>query len=220
MTLAFVAMRHFGPFLGCDEPPLSWKNAGIGSFAKERLDYMPDVDETHLELKVCQGWEPITRELALRLAPNSIIRCPICRGRVRTAEHAGSNVTAHFEHVVHHRMISMAIRIPRQSNESFRVARCGTGYSKKCLASDLFVLFGWAARLLLGRVVDLVDGHELARCQGHCCYKILADPTQVFDFIARFCRIRSDEVYRRGSVRDGDEVGPCLRVTSIPARSN
>jgi hypothetical protein len=64
MTLAFVAMRHFGPFLGCDEPPLSWKNAGIGSFAKERLDYMPDVDETHLELKVCQGWEPITRELA------------------------------------------------------------------------------------------------------------------------------------------------------------
>ena len=65
-------------------------------------NHMPDVDEISFELRVSGRWQPITQELALSLAPSSIIRCPVCQGRVRVDRAGGPNV-AHFEHVVHHR---------------------------------------------------------------------------------------------------------------------
>ena len=48
---------------------------------------------------------------------------------------------------------------------------------EEVLVRDLFVRLGAVGlrSLLLGRSVDLIDGHELARRQGHCCYEVLAD---------------------------------------------
>jgi len=63
---------------------------------------MADIRETDCELKIRDGWQPITLEEALRLNPNRIKRCPVCHGRVR-ADQAGKNgMVAHFEHFQPH----------------------------------------------------------------------------------------------------------------------
>lgn len=63
---------------------------------------MDDVDKTVCEIRVLEGWQPISLELALRLGPSRKLRCPICHGRVRVVR-AGRDGAAHLEHVVHHR---------------------------------------------------------------------------------------------------------------------
>jgi hypothetical protein len=58
---------------------------------------MADIRETGCELKIRGGWQPITLDEALQLAPSRIKRCAICHGQVRA--HAGTDgMVAHFEH--------------------------------------------------------------------------------------------------------------------------
>jgi hypothetical protein len=64
--------------------------------------FMGDSCETICELKIRDGWQPITLEEALRLNTNRIKRCPVCRGRVRAYQAAKNGIAAHFEHFQPH----------------------------------------------------------------------------------------------------------------------
>jgi hypothetical protein len=59
---------------------------------------MDDLRETGCELRILQGWEPITLEEALKLHPDRVKRCPICHGRVRAQKAADDGMVARFEH--------------------------------------------------------------------------------------------------------------------------
>lgn len=58
--------------------------------------------ETVCELRVLEGWQPITLEEALKLAPSQIKRCPVCHGRVRARQAGKDGAVAHFEHYERH----------------------------------------------------------------------------------------------------------------------
>jgi hypothetical protein len=59
---------------------------------------MADFQETECELRIQQGWQPITLADALRLAPSRVKRCPVCHGRVRANQAGTDGMAAHFEH--------------------------------------------------------------------------------------------------------------------------
>ena len=59
---------------------------------------MADSGETCCELRVREGWQPITLDEALRLHPTRIKRCPVCHGKVRAHQAGDNGMVAHFEH--------------------------------------------------------------------------------------------------------------------------
>jgi hypothetical protein len=63
---------------------------------------MANLPDQGCELRVREGWQPITLEEALALHPSRIKRCPICHGQVRAHQAAHNGMMAHFEHVELH----------------------------------------------------------------------------------------------------------------------
>jgi hypothetical protein len=63
---------------------------------------MDDIAETHCELKILEGWQPITLDEALSLHPDRVKRCPVCHGRVRAHKAGDDGAAARFEHVQTH----------------------------------------------------------------------------------------------------------------------
>ena len=63
---------------------------------------MDDLRDQGCELKIREGWQPITLEDALGLNPDRKMRCPVCHGRVSAHPAEANGMAAHFEHVVFH----------------------------------------------------------------------------------------------------------------------
>jgi hypothetical protein len=63
---------------------------------------MDDFRDQGCELKILEGWQPITLEEALRLNPDRKMRCPVCHGRVSARPAEANGMAAHFEHLVVH----------------------------------------------------------------------------------------------------------------------
>jgi hypothetical protein len=59
---------------------------------------MAEILENGCDLKVREGWQPISLEEALRLPPTRIKRCPVCQGQVRAHKTGIDGTVAHFEH--------------------------------------------------------------------------------------------------------------------------
>jgi hypothetical protein len=59
---------------------------------------MADLRDIHCELRIFEGWQPITLDQALSLPPSRIKRCPVCFGRVRAHQANPDGTVAYFEH--------------------------------------------------------------------------------------------------------------------------
>jgi hypothetical protein len=59
---------------------------------------MDDLPNESCELRIIEGWEPISLADALLLAPSRVKRCPVCHGRLRAHQADSDGMAAHFEH--------------------------------------------------------------------------------------------------------------------------
>jgi hypothetical protein len=63
---------------------------------------MADLRDIHCELKIFEGWQPITLNQALSLPQSRIKRCPFCFGQVRALQASTEGAVAYFEHFEPH----------------------------------------------------------------------------------------------------------------------